>query len=144
MRKTVLDLGSTSFLILGCKKSDDSSTSSTTASTTSTTCSSVVGKVGDNSSNLVTTTLAKSANLTKGLTVFGINILATSEVADAKLLHAANITVKEHTLYQRDSSMLENSKMDFRMVKELKLILMEISMKGNSRMGNIMVREHGL
>ena len=94
MRKTVLDLGSTSFLILGCKKSDDSSTSSTTASTTSTTCSSVVGKVGDNSSNLVTTTLAKSANLTKGLTVFGINILATSEVADAKLLHAANITAE--------------------------------------------------
>ena len=94
MRKTVLDLGSTSFLILGCKKSDDSSTSSTTASTTSTTCSSVVGKVGDNSSNLVTTALAKSANLTKGLTVFGINILATSEVTDAKLLHAANITAE--------------------------------------------------
>ena len=82
------------FLILGCKKSDDSSTSSTTASTSSTTCSSVVGKVGDNSSNLVTTALAKSANLTKDLTVFGINILATSEVADAKLLHAANITVE--------------------------------------------------
>ncbi len=50
--------------------------------------------MGDNSSNLVTTALAKSANLTKGLTVFGINILATSEVADAKLLHAANITAE--------------------------------------------------
>ena len=50
--------------------------------------------MGDNSSNLVTTALAKSANLTKGLTVFGINILATSEVADTKLLHAANITAE--------------------------------------------------
>ena len=50
--------------------------------------------MGDNSSNLVTTALAKSANLTKGLTVFGINILATSEVADAKLLHDANITAE--------------------------------------------------
>ena len=50
--------------------------------------------MGDNSSNLVTTALAKSANFTKGLTVFGINILATSEVADAKLLHAANITAE--------------------------------------------------
>ncbi len=92
--KIILVVSLPLFLILGCKKSDDSSTSSTTASTTSTTCSSVVGKVGDNSSNLVTTTLAKSANLTKGLTVFGINILATSEVADAKLLHAANITAE--------------------------------------------------
>ena len=50
--------------------------------------------MGDNSSNLVTTALAKSANLTKGLTVFGINILATSEVADAKLLYSANITAE--------------------------------------------------
>ena len=32
--------------------------------------------------------------MTKGLTVFGINILATSEVADAKLLHATNITAE--------------------------------------------------
>ena len=92
--KIILVVSLPLFLILGCKKSDDSSTSSTTASTSSTTCSSVVGKVGDNSSNLVTTALAKSANLTKGLTVFGINILATSEVADAKLLHAANITAE--------------------------------------------------
>ena len=50
--------------------------------------------MGDHSSNLVKTALAKSANLTKGLTVFGINIFATSKVADAKLLHAANITAE--------------------------------------------------
>ena len=40
---------------------------------------------------MVTKSLAKSANYSKGLTVFGINILATSEVPDSKLLHAANI-----------------------------------------------------
>ena len=85
------------FLILGCKKSDDSSTSSTTASTSSTTCTvsyTAVGKVGDSSSNKVTTALAKSANYAKGLTVFGINLLATTDVPDAKLLHAANITAE--------------------------------------------------
>jgi len=59
------------FLILGCKKSDESTTSTTTSttSTSSTSCSvsyTAVGKVGDNSSNLVTAALAKSANLTKG------------------------------------------------------------------------------
>ena len=53
-----------------------------------------VGTVGDSSSNLVTNSLAKSANYSKGLTVFGINILATSEVPDSKLLHAANITAE--------------------------------------------------
>lgn len=85
------------FLILGCKESDDSSTSSTTASTSSTTCTvsyTAVGKVGDSSSNKVTTALAKSANYAKGLTVFGINLLATTDVPDAKLLHAANITAE--------------------------------------------------
>jgi len=54
----------------------------------------VVGTVGGSSSNLVTNSLAKSANYSKGLTVFGINILATSEVPDSKLLHAANITAE--------------------------------------------------
>jgi len=59
------------FLILGCKKSDESTTSTTTSttSTSSTSCSvsyTAVGKVGDISSNLVTAALAKSANLTKG------------------------------------------------------------------------------
>ena len=79
------------FLILGCKKSDDSSTSSTTASTTCTVSYTAVGKVGDSSSNKVTTALAKSANYAKGLTVFGINLLATTDVPDAKLLHAATL-----------------------------------------------------
>ena len=85
------------FLFLGCNQSDDSSTSSTTASTSSTTCTvsyTAVGKVGDSSSNKVTTALAKSANYAKGLTVFGINLLATTDVPDAKLLHAANITAE--------------------------------------------------
>ena len=84
------------FLILGCKKSDDSSSSSTTSSS-STSCTvsyTHVGKVGDNSSNLVTADLAKSANFTKGLTVFGISLLATSGVSDAKLLHAANVAAE--------------------------------------------------
>ena len=90
--KIILVLSLPLFLIPGCKK-DTTSTTSSTCSSTGTT-SGVVGKVSDNSSNLVTTALAKSANLTKGLTVFGINILATSEVADAKLLHAANITAE--------------------------------------------------
>ena len=84
------------FLILGCKKSDDSSSSSTT-STSSTSCTASythVGKVGDNSSNKVTTALAKSANFSKGLTVFGINILATTDVPDAKLLHAVNVAAE--------------------------------------------------
>ena len=51
----------------------------------------VAGVVGSSSSNNITPALAKSANLSKGLTVFGINLLATSEVPNAKLLHAANI-----------------------------------------------------
>ncbi len=42
----------------------------------------------------MTPALAKSANFAKGLTVFGINLLATSEVPDAKLLHIANITAE--------------------------------------------------
>ncbi len=87
------------FLILGCKKSDESTTSTTTSttSTSSTSCSvsyTAVGKVGDNSSNLVTAALAKSSSFTKGLTVFGISLLATSGVSDAKLLHAANVTAE--------------------------------------------------
>ena len=90
--KIILVLSLPLFLITGCKKDTTSTTRSTYSSTGTT--SGVFCKVVDNSSNLVTTALAKSANLTKGLTVFGINILATSEVADAKLLHAANITAE--------------------------------------------------
>ena len=98
--KIVLVVSLPLFLITGCKKDTTSTTSTSTAPTTTSTCSStgttsgVVGKVGDNSSNLLTTALAKSANFTKGLTVFGINILATSDVSDAKLLHAVNITAE--------------------------------------------------
>ena len=99
--KIILVLSLPLILIIGCKKSDDSTSTSSTAQTTSVlNCSStgssagVVAKVGDNSSNKVTTALAKSANYSKGLTVFGINILATSEVSDEKLLHAANITAE--------------------------------------------------
>ena len=97
--KIVLIVSLPLFLIPGCKKDTTSTTS--TASTVSTSTyssmgntSGVVCKVVDNSSNLVTTALAKSANFTKGLTVFGINILATSDVSDAKFLHAANITAE--------------------------------------------------
>ncbi|MBL4825205.1 MAG: hypothetical protein JKY07_08230 [SAR324 cluster bacterium] len=54
----------------------------------------VVGTVGGSVANKVTPSLAKSANYSKGLVVFGINILATAEVADEKLLHAANITAE--------------------------------------------------
>ena len=42
----------------------------------------------------MTTTLAKSSKFSKGLTVFGINLLATSGVEDEKILHAANITAE--------------------------------------------------
>ena len=38
--------------------------------------------------------MAKSSSFTKGLTVFGISLLATSGVSDAKLLHAANVTAE--------------------------------------------------
>ena len=65
--KIILVVSLPLFLILGCKKSDDSSTS-TTMSTSSTSCSvsyTAVGKVGDSSSNKVTTALAKSANYAK-------------------------------------------------------------------------------
>jgi len=58
---------------------------------TNTSTTLAVGAVGSSASNSITTALAKSANLSKGLTVFGINLLATSEVPNAKLLHAANI-----------------------------------------------------
>jgi len=51
----------------------------------------VVGEVGSSSDNLITPALAKSANLTKGLTVFGINLLATAETPNNKVLHAANV-----------------------------------------------------
>ena len=92
--KIILVLSLPLFLIPGCKKDTTSTTStaSTTTYSSTGTTSGVFCKVVDNSSNLVTTALAKSANFTKGLTVFGINILATSDVSDAKLLHAANIT----------------------------------------------------
>ena len=43
---------------------------------------------------MVTAALAKSSSFTKGLTVFGISLLATSGVSDAKLLHAANVTAE--------------------------------------------------
>ena len=43
---------------------------------------------------MVTAALAKSSSFTKGLTVFGINLLATTGVSDAKLLHAANVTAE--------------------------------------------------
>lgn len=85
----------TAFFAFSCSTSTDSTaTTATTSTTCSSTSSTVLGCVGDNSSNLVTVALAKSAKFTKGLTVFGINILATSGVEDAKLLHAANITAE--------------------------------------------------
>ena len=93
--KIILVLSLPLFLIPGFKKDTTSTTSTTTSTYSSTgTTSGVFCKVVDNSSNLVTTALAKSANFTKGLTVFGINILATSDVSDAKLLHAAHITAE--------------------------------------------------
>ena len=93
--KIILVLSLPLFLIPGCKKDTTSTTSTTTSTYSSTgTTSGVFCKVVDNSSNLVTTALAKSANFTKGLTVFGINILATSDVSDAKLMHSANITAE--------------------------------------------------
>jgi hypothetical protein len=49
------------------------------------------GTVGSSATNKITPALAKSANLTKGLTVFGINLLATSETPNDKILHAANV-----------------------------------------------------
>lgn len=88
--KIILVVSLPLFLILGCKKSDDSSTSTSTCTVSYT----AVGKVGDISSNLVTAALAKSSSFTKGLTVFGISLLATSGVSDAKLLHAANVTAE--------------------------------------------------
>ena len=89
----------TAFFAFSCSTSTDSTATSTTSTTatSSTTCTvsyTAVGKVGDNSSNLVTAALAKSSSFTKGLTVFGISLLATSGVSDAKLLHAANITAE--------------------------------------------------
>ena len=97
--KIILVISLPLFLVLGCKKDSTTTTTSTTSttSTSSTSCTvsyTAVGKVGDNSSNLVTTALAKSSSFTKGLTVFGISLLATSGVSDAKLLHAANVTAE--------------------------------------------------
>ena len=92
--KIILVLSLPLFLIPGCKKDTTSITSTAAATSTYSstgTTSGVFCKVVDNSSNLVTTALAKSANFTKGLTDFGINILATSDVSDAKLLHVVNI-----------------------------------------------------
>jgi pyridoxal/pyridoxine/pyridoxamine kinase len=90
--KIILVVSLPLFLILGCKKSDDSSTSTSTS--TCTVSYTAVGKVGDVSSNLVTAALVKSASFTKGLTVFGIILLETSGVSDAKLIHAANVTAE--------------------------------------------------
>ena len=89
----------TAFFAFSCSTSTDSTATSTasTTATTSTSCTvsyTAVGKVGDNSSNLVTAALAKSSSFTKGLTVYGISLLATSGVSDAKLLHAANVTAE--------------------------------------------------
>ena len=97
--KIILVISLPLFLVLGCQKDSTTTTTSTTSttSTSSTSCTvsyTAVGKVGDNSSNLVTTALAKSSSFTKGLTVFGISLLATSGVSDAKLLHAANVTAE--------------------------------------------------
>ena len=50
--------------------------------TSCTSSATVVGKIGSSATNKVTIAAAKSANYSKGLTVFGINILATSEVSD--------------------------------------------------------------
>ena len=91
--KIILVISLPLFLVLGCKK-DSTTTTTSTSSTSCTVSYTAVGKVGDNSSNLVTTALAKSSSFTKGLTVFGISLLATSGVSDAKLLHAANVTAE--------------------------------------------------
>ena len=52
--KIILVVSLPLFLILGCKKSDDSSTSTSTSTLTCTVSYTAVGKVGDISSNLVT------------------------------------------------------------------------------------------
>jgi len=85
--ETGSDTGSSSSQGIAVGEPNGSSSSSSTAVKTT----KIAGKVGENSSNKITTAIAKSANLSKGLTVFGINFLATSEVPNAKLLHAANI-----------------------------------------------------
>ena len=72
----------------------DSKYISPSSPTSCTSSVSLVGKVGDSATNRINTAVARSANYSKGLTVFGINILATSEVPDEKLLHAANITAE--------------------------------------------------
>jgi len=85
------DTSSSSSQGIAVGEPNGSSSSSSSSSSTAVKVTKIAGKVGENSSNKITTDLAKSANLTKGLTVFGINFLATSEVPNDKLLHAANI-----------------------------------------------------
>jgi len=86
--------------IEGAEKEDNSKSvvsSEFTSPSSPTACKSsisVVGTVGGSATNRINTAVAKSANYAKGLSVFGINILATAEVADEKLLHAANITAE--------------------------------------------------
>ncbi len=72
----------------------DSKYISPSSPTSCTSSVSLAGKMGDSATNRISTAVARSANYSKGLTVFGINILATSEVPDEKLLHAANITAE--------------------------------------------------
>ena len=55
-----------------------------------------------------------------------------------------NKMVKVHTLILVDLSMLGNTRMGTRMVKELTLGLVDLSMLGNTRMVKKMVKEHGL
>ena len=59
-----------------------------------------------------------------------------------------HIMVMELTLLEKgngkETSILENSRMEKRMDKEHTLFLMEESMLGNSRMGNNMVKEYSL
>ena len=57
-----------------------------------------------------------------------------------------NLMVKEHSLLEKvngkETSMLENSKVEKGMVKEHTFSMMVKSMKGNSRMEKEMVREN--
>ncbi len=76
---------------------------------------------------MVTAALAKSASFTKGLTVFGISLLATSGVSDAKLLHAANVTAE---LLDND----ENGTVDNLWVVA-KLKIFEGNVRGTPEMG---------
>ena len=50
-----------------------------------------VSNVNFASGNKLSSSIAKSAGFTKGISVFGINILATTGVSEDKLIHAANV-----------------------------------------------------